>query len=85
MGLPYADQLEWFGGSIDRHIWQSHGVYGIRYRLILLRCLLIRELSPIGTESPRKPPRPARALGPLITREEEVSDLESNCKTLINQ
>ena len=24
----YADQLGWFWGSIDRHIWQSHGVFG---------------------------------------------------------
>ena len=24
----YADQLGWFGGSIDWHIWQSHGASG---------------------------------------------------------
>ena len=28
MGLPYVPTLGWFEGSIDRHIWQSHGVYG---------------------------------------------------------
>ena len=24
----HADQLGWVEGSIDRHIWQSHGVFG---------------------------------------------------------
>ena len=24
----YADQLGWFWGSMGRHIWQSHGVFG---------------------------------------------------------